>query len=137
MRRLFATIAIIAFTCVLVLRLRVLLLGQPPVITWLWLAWHRIARTINAGRAPLLNCDVPEENLVRNSYSVVLRSGYSFEQHKQAMGPNVGLDTAAEKVLEYPFPGFQTTYFAKIEDPSWLDTIRADPGVELIECDVL
>jgi hypothetical protein len=105
--------------------------------TWLWLAWHRIARTMTGSPAPEVNCNVLEENLLRNSYSVILKSGYSFEQHKQAVGRSIELDAVTEEVLDYPFPGFQITYFAKIEDPSLLDSIRADPGVEFVECDVL
>ena len=137
MRRSFATIAIIAFTCILVLRLGTLLLRLSLVTTWLWLTWHRTARILTGGPAPLINCDVPEENLLRNSYSIILKSGYSLEQHKQAVGRGADLDAATEDVLDYPFSGFQTTYFAKIEETSLLAAIRADPGVDFIECDVL
>ena len=137
MRKAVATIAIIAFTCALLIRLRALFLGPSPVTLWLWLAWHRVTRKMTGGPAPQFNCDVPKENLLRNSYSVILKSGYSFAQHKQAVGRSVELDAVTEEVLDHPFPGFQITYYAKIEDPSLLDSVRADPGVEFVECDVL
>jgi hypothetical protein len=67
---------------------------------------------------------VPEANLVRISYSVTLKSGFSFEQHKQVVGRSVDLDVATEEIFDSHFPEFQITYFAKIEDPSLLDSIR-------------
>ena len=137
MRRFLATIAIVAFTSILVLRLGTLLSRPSPARTWLWLTWHRAARIVTGGPAPRVNCNVPEEIILPNSYSIILKSGYSLEQHKQAVGRGADLDAATEDVLDEPLPGFQTTYFAKIEDTSLLAAIRADPGVDFIECDVL
>jgi hypothetical protein len=60
-----------------------------------------------------------------------------MEQHKQAMGRSVDIDAATETVLDFDsFAGSQIIYSATIEDPSLLDSIRANPAVELIECDV-
>ena len=135
MRRIIATIAIIVLTCVLGLRLRDLLYRATPTRDRLWLTSHRITRAITHGPAPLLNCDVPKESLVPNSYSIMLKSGHSIQQHKQAVGRLVDLDAAIESVVDDSFPGTGITYFATIEDPSLLDSIRADPGVDVAECD--
>ena len=95
---------------------------------------------MTGGPAPLLNCHGPEKNIVQNSYAIILRSGYSIEQHKLAVGRGPDIDAVTESLYvpepgDY-FPASQVMYFAWIEDSSLFDSIRADAGVELIECDV-
>lgn len=138
MRRIVTTIAIIAFTCVLFLRLRYLLLGPLPLAAIrLRLAWHQIARPITGGPAPLFNCHTPEEKLVRNNYSIVLKPGHSIEQHKLAVGRGSDIDAATKSIIDVDdFMGSQIVYDAMIEDVSLLCSIRADYGVELVECEV-
>ena len=59
------------------------------------------------------------------------------QQHKVAVGRSGDLDAAIEPVLDSSFPTFETAYFATIDDPSLLESIRDDPGVVAVECDMM
>ncbi|TVY27984.1 hypothetical protein LHYA1_G003487 [Lachnellula hyalina] len=80
-------------------------------------------------RAPLHNCDY--ESLVPNSYVIYLTPGHSLEQHSEAVGKDMKplvhhvFDMYTEKVV----------YVGRPVDGSLLEAIRADEGVELVECE--
>lgn len=86
-------------------------------------------------RAPLLNADIPESHKVKGSYSVFLRPGYSYEQHKAAVSHVIDLDTHSEHVSTDMLPGMVYYGAFGISDEA-LDAIRADKNVATVEVDV-
>ena len=58
-----------------------------------------------------------------------------MQQHKNVVNRHAELDTAIEKEYDYLEPGSRAFYFATIEDPTLLNAIRADTGVDLVGCD--
>ena len=80
----------------------------------------------NAYQAPLHNID--SEDRIPETYHVYLQSGYTLDEHKLRLGDELSNEDI-EDVLEMG----QITYTAKLSDRS-LSAVRADSGVELVEC---
>jgi hypothetical protein len=137
MRRVIGTIAVVAFGCILGVRLPYLYYKARPVAIRLCVTSIRLTQVITHAPAPLLNCDLPEDHLVQNSYLIILKSGYTVQQHKAGLCRSGDLDAVIETVLDSPFPTLDTDYFATIDNPSLLESIRADLGVVAVECDMV
>ena len=93
-------IIVIALECILGLRLPYLCYRARPVAVRLWITSTQLTRMITHAPAPLLNCDLPEDDIVPNSYTIILKAGYTIQQHKAAVGRNSDLDAAIESVVE-------------------------------------
>ena len=70
--------------------------GNP--IQYLPRQWQQSASTSSTGNessyvAPIVGCDGPEEEIVKDSYTVFLHEGYSLDQHKTFVGGAVNLST--------------------------------------------
>lgn len=76
---------------------------------WLALTYSRLSRPVIGGLAPRINCDAPPHLLDEGSYTIILKSGYTIEQHKRAVGRSAELDQVVGDILDYDFPGFQVT----------------------------
>lgn len=136
-RRYFDATLRAAFILVLILRIRALLAEPSPTTSWLSLTYSSLTRPITGGLAPQINRNAPPYLLDEYEYSIVLKSGHTVEKHEQAVGRVAEIDAVTKEVLYHPLPGFQVTYFARIVDYVLLDAIRADPGMEFVECDVV
>jgi len=130
MRNPFAAIAVVAALTILSLTL------LPREWTdLLWLLLSRFTRRILGGPAPL-QCNIPQSELIPDTYIVSLANSYSLEQHKRRTGRAVDLDRAIVDVGEVNdvLLGDITVYEAKSEDASLVNAVRADPGVLFVEC---
>lgn len=137
MHRYLIRVLLLLFLIAVAIRL-LAMFGEPsPAKVWLSLTYSRLTRPIIGGLAPQINCNAPEDILEKGSYSVVLASGYTIARHKQTVGRADDIDAVTENILDHPFPGFQITYFARIADQTLLRAIRADPGVDFVECDIV
>lgn len=125
------------FIILFILRIWTMLNDPTPIRARLSLTYSRLTRPITGGLAPRINCHVPPDLLDKDEYSIILKCGHTMEQHKRAVGRSSEIDAVIQKVLDYPFPGFQVTYFARVEDGGLLNAIRADPGVDFVECDIV
>jgi len=87
-------------------------------------------------RAPLVNGGSSSEK-VAGSYIVYLRPGYSFEQHKTTVSGAVDLEQRVAHVWprDLGLTADCVSYCTKDVDDTALAVIRADPGVEMVECD--
>jgi len=101
----------------------------------LWLLLSRISRRTLGGPAPL-QCNIPQSQLIPDTYIVSLASSYSLEQHKRRTGRGVDLERAILDVgqVNDVLLGDITVYEAKSDDVSLVDAVRADPGVLFVEC---
>ncbi|KAH8595494.1 hypothetical protein B0O99DRAFT_156998 [Bisporella sp. PMI_857] len=80
--------------------------------------------------APLLNCDVPKEEIVPDSYVVFLHQGYSLDKHKQAVGVNI--DSAIQYIVNET--AVHGLYYRAGFDNATLAAVRTDIGVDVVEC---
>jgi hypothetical protein len=87
---------------------------------------NREATNLTAYRAPLHNYDHPGRV---PGYMVLLRPGYSLAAHDSALA--IPLNPLGRKVLKNISE--RVMYYVEVDDKT-LDTIRADPGVEMVEC---
>lgn len=83
-------------------------------------------------KAPMHACDLPDEEIVYNSYIVFLHRGYSLDQHSQAIGFDV------ESLIEHRFPETKRhgVYYGATLNKDVLAIVRADTGVDMVECNV-
>lgn len=81
--------------------------------------------------APMSVCDRPPERLVTNRYAVMLSRDYSLEDHKRTV---VGAFPDGAIILVDEWVPRDVWYSAIIENAGALDKIRADPGVQFVEC---
>lgn len=106
-----------------------LLLTLIPVVFNIKMTTATQPQTPTSYRAPLHNCDY--ESLVPNSYVIYLTPGHSLEKHSEAVGKDIKpfvhhvFDMYTEKVV----------YVGRPVDGGLLEAIRADEGVELVECE--
>ena len=122
-----------------------LLLATLVTFTYLTFTWHapslpqqwqRDLSMPNAGnndsyKAPMLSCDHKE--VVPDEYAVFLHRDYSLDDHKAFVGDAVDFDSTARIFLnETATHGL--TYFAHF-DKHALAAVRANIGVDLVECD--
>jgi hypothetical protein len=101
--------------------------------------WQQTLPMSNAGKsgsyeAPILGCDEPEEDVVKDSYQVFLHKGYSLGQHKMTVGSAVDLATAIRNILNET--ASHGLYYDATLDENALAAVRADIGVDLVICDV-
>ncbi|KAI5357329.1 hypothetical protein Slin14017_G123380 [Septoria linicola] len=82
-------------------------------------------------QAPLHHYDSPAR--VPDQYVVYLEPGHSLENHKQRVNIE-GLSDAITFVFDKLYPD-KICYNAQL-DAGLLAAVRADPGVELVECDM-
>lgn len=82
-------------------------------------------------RAPFRQCDGPMEDLIPDSYVVWLAKGHTLQQHKQVLGGSFDLDSMVIAVFQCN-PG-RVCYEVKADDSS-ISAIRADAGVDYIDC---
>lgn len=88
-------------------------------------------RIVGEYEAALHNCDIPTR--IWQSYFVFLHSGYPLESHKQAIGLNVDLDSAIQRI--YPEDSSHGLfYFVEDLNDDSLLAIRRDVGVDFVEC---
>ena len=80
-------------------------------------------------QAPLRHC---EGDIVPNSYAVFLVSSVSLEQHKRAVDRGANLDSAISRVHDDTDPD-RIFYHAELDNVA-LAAVRADPGVDFVEC---
>jgi hypothetical protein len=85
-------------------------------------------------RAQLRRCDLPEEYLAPDRYIVYLVPGYPLKQHKQLVGDQLPLGFAIEDVLTKSKHAGYACYTTELNATA-LEIVRADPGVDYIECD--
>lgn len=81
--------------------------------------------------APLHACDNPEE-VVPQKYTVFLHAGYSLEQHKQTVGDAVDFESAIRHI--FPETSRHGLYYDGTLNDSELAAVRADLGVDMVEC---
>lgn len=83
-------------------------------------------------KAPLLSCDDPKE-VVPDEYQVFLHQGYLLDDHKALVGDAVDFDSATRIFMN------ETASHGLINrahfDKDALTAVRADVGVDLVECD--
>ena len=79
-----------------------------------------------------LQCDVPAEEIVPESYIVFLSQGCSLEKHKETVGDGADLDNAIKYVWDEE-ASHPLYYSAELDDGS-LAAVRADEGVSFVEC---
>lgn len=82
--------------------------------------------------APLHGCDNSYNDVVPQSYNVFLHQGYSLGDHKQTVIGTVDLDTTIEIV--FPETARHGLYYSSELDDNALAAVRADMGVEMVEC---
>ena len=102
---------------------------------FVWLLSSRISRKIFGGPPPLL-CITPQSELIPNTYTVSLWSGYSLEQHKQTIGRGDDLERAIHDfiVIADPLFGNLTDYHVEFDDPTLMAAVQSDYGVWFLEC---
>ena len=83
-------------------------------------------------QAPVL-CEAPEPDIIPESYSVFLHSGYSLDQHKATIGDKTNLAVAISTIFNDTPSAGELLYMAELDDTS-LAAVRADVGVDLVEC---
>lgn len=126
-----------AFITLLALCIRTILNQSSPARAWLSLTYSRLTRPITGGLAPRINCHASPNLLDKDEYSIILKYGHTMEEHKLAVGRAGDSDAVTRQVFDYPFPDFQVTYFARDKDGDPPDAIQADPGVDLVGCDIV
>lgn len=80
-------------------------------------------------QAPLENSNSPAA--VKDSYEVYLKPGYTLEQHKQTVGNSLSKDDIKHVRAS---PRRDYVLYTAILRPDTLAAVRADTGVELVEC---
>lgn len=96
------------------------LLYQPPL------------RTLDPYSAPLRSCD--SKTRVPHEYIIFLDQDYSLEEHKQAIGEMIDLDSTIISI----FPREEDrglSYYGTLYNDS-VAAVRADIGVDLVECNI-
>jgi hypothetical protein len=89
--------------------------------------------------APLRLCD-DLTKVIPDHYTVYLHYDHSMEEHKQTVGNATDLDTAMDDMFPASVDSETamilrgTDYFAKLDDTG-LAAVRADLGVDLVECE--
>nr|POE63504.1 hypothetical protein CFP56_04407 [Quercus suber] len=101
--------------------------------------WQHSLSMSNTGNndsytAPMLGRDDPKE-VIPDDYQVFLHIGYSLDHHKRFVGEAVNFDSAIRSVLnETATHGL--LYRAHL-DQAAVAAVRADIGVDLLNCDQL
>lgn len=137
MRTYISRLATVAFSILLSIRLQNMLQEPSRVRAYLSITYSRLTRPIIGGLAPRISCNAPKELLDPDAYSIILKSGHTIEKHKRAIGRAADIDAVTKKVLDYDFPGFQIEYWFENAGAGLVDAIRADPGVDFAECDIV
>ena len=81
-------------------------------------------------QAPLQGDDLP--GVVPQSYVIFLHKDYSLEDHKAKLTDSVDLDKAIEFV--FPETSRHGLYYTATLDDDALESVRADEGVDMVEC---
>jgi hypothetical protein len=84
-----------------------------------------------AHQAPLKLCNIEDKH--PDEYLVYLTPGVSLEEHKERIGN--GLLDAIHRVFDNLYLD-KVLYNAQL-GAELLDAVRADPGVELVECNII
>lgn len=79
-------------------------------------------------QAPLHLCDSPAR--IPHEYIVFLRLGYTLKEHKLIIGEGADLDS----IIIFPEEGMHPLYYAATLQNASLTAVRADVGVDLVEC---
>ena len=87
-------------------------------------------------RAPLRNNDLPAGSIVPNQYLVYSKPGYTLEDHKRTVGEAALPEGSIKQVRNLATDQYGVYYTAHLNESS-LDTIRLDPGVQLVECNLI
>jgi hypothetical protein len=90
-------------------------------------------RNASAKRAPSRNADLPSQAIIPDQYLVYLEPGYTLEDHKRTIGDDALPDGSITRVRDLATDRYGVYYTAHLNTSS-LDTIRLDPGVQLVEC---
>ena len=83
-------------------------------------------------KAPFHLCDL--ESRVPDSYFVLLHIGYDLETHKKVVGNGVDWNDAVKSVAEEN-ERHGVYYIAELDEED-LTAVRADIGVDMVECDL-
>jgi hypothetical protein len=97
---------------------------------------HDSGHPMTIYQAPLTQCDQPR--VVEGSYWVFLHQGYSLEAHKQTIQEEHA--GSRPPTIDHTFPETKLHglyYRAVGVDDVWLNSVRGDVGVSLVECDSL
>ena len=80
-----------------------------------------------------MHCEGPKEDIVPDSYFILLHWGYSLTEHKQIVGEAVDLDALIEHIFEGTVH-FGLSYSIELDETA-LDVVRSEWGVDMVECD--
>ena len=120
----------IAAACAITTALVFMSTHHPPMAAWTSRTWRKAV--YKSTYQAWMHCNAPDEDIIPNSYFVFLHWGYPLDEHKQAMKPKVSLDGHIERVFEQTH-SYGTYYAAKLDNAS-LEAVRADVGVDFVEC---
>lgn len=80
--------------------------------------------------APLLNDDLPPEDVNPDTYTVYLASGHSMEAHKATVGHKINVFLVLDKLYTD-----NLVYGAQAMSQEVLEAVRKDRGLEFVERD--
>lgn len=92
-------------------------------------------RNASANRAPLRNADLPSQAIIPDQYFVYLEPGYTLEDHKRTVGEAALPEDSIIQVRDLATDRYGLYCVAHLGESS-LDTVRLDPGVQLVECSI-
>jgi hypothetical protein len=82
-------------------------------------------------RAPIY-CGAPNEDIIANNYFIFLHWGHSLAEHKQAVS-DIDLDPLVKIIFEET--ANHGLYYSVEMEEGALEVVRADWGVDMVECD--
>ncbi len=126
----FRLLTIITTSAISVFALIMLLITRPDNTALTW--WEKRA-SMSSYEAPLHLCDSVNDP-VPHSYFIFLHMGYTLEQHAQAVGHGTDLNSDIEHI--FPETDRHGLYYSVELDDASLDLVRADIGVDMVECNM-
>ncbi|KAF2717001.1 hypothetical protein K431DRAFT_316129 [Polychaeton citri CBS 116435] len=87
-------------------------------------------------RAPLRNSDLLPQTIVPDEYFVYLEPGYTLAEHKRTVGAGV-LPEGSIKQVNNLLSNRDSVYYIAYLSKGSLDTVRLDPGVQLVERNIV
>ena len=141
MQRTYFFITILALTLSLLVLLQPLAYTNSPLTDslarrkLLYQQYPMLKKILKGNRpyeAPVRLCDL--ESRVPDSYVVFLHFGCGLETHKQVVGDGVDWDNAVQFVFEETKN--HGLYYSANLDEVGLAAVRADIGVDMVECDL-
>jgi hypothetical protein len=127
-------LSFITLTIVLLTTLTFLAFSNP--IQYLPREWQQLYSTLSQSyTAPITGCDGTPEDIVEDSYRIYLHRGYSIEQHKTlVIEGGVDWDSCFGRVQLNETLSHGLVYRGTF-DKDALAIVRADIGVDLVNCD--